>query len=115
MLRKQLIWGVLIVCAGVFFLLNREDLLDMAQLWRYWPFIVIAFGINNLIPPTTGKQVMDGAWQILFALWFLASFENWWGLTFRNSWPILIIVAGAGMVLQPVVIKYVDSNKEKAE
>jgi hypothetical protein len=36
-----------------------------------------------------------------------------WGLTFHNSWPILVIIAGICMLAQPVVIKYTADKEEK--
>ncbi|MGO4382014.1 LiaI-LiaF-like domain-containing protein [Pseudoduganella sp. RAF53_2] len=111
-MRRQLIWGILIVCVGVVFLMDRTDVVHVGQFWRYWPAVVLAFGINNMIPPTTGKLFMDGVWEVLFAVWFFCAFEHVYGLTFGNSWPILVIMAGISLVLQPIVIKYFDNKKE---
>jgi hypothetical protein len=111
-MRRQLIWGILIICIGVLFLMGRNDWVELSQMWRYWPVVVIAFGINSMIPPTTGKRFMDGVYEVAFGAWFFVSFEHLWGLSFRNSWPFLVIMAGVGLVLQPIVIKYFDQKKE---
>ncbi|WP_395407328.1 LiaI-LiaF-like domain-containing protein [Pseudoduganella sp. UC29_106] len=111
-MRRQMIWGILIICVGVVFLVGHNDWVELSRFWRYWPFVVIAFGINNMIPPTTGKRFMDGVFEISFALWFYVSFEHIWGLSFRNSWPFLVIMAGVSLVVQPIVIKYFDNKKE---
>lgn len=113
-LRRQVLWGVLLVTLGVAYLLNRDDPETVGQLWHYWPFVLIAFGIANMVPPTNGKLFVDGLSQVLFGAWFFISFEGLWGLSFRNSWPLLIIVVGAGMVLQPLAVRWFDDNKEKA-
>ena len=109
--RRQLLWGLIVIAVGVLFLTDIA-LPPIGQFWRYWPFLVMAFGAVKLIPPTAPKHVLDDLCQIAFAGWFYVSFEHLWGLNFHNSWPILVIVAGISMLLQPLVIKYT-ANKEE--
>jgi len=111
--RKQILWGLLIVAAGVAFLMNREDMLEVSMLWTYWPVILLIFGLNNMILPADGKQFMDGLGQVAFAAWFYAANERLWGLTFFNSWPILVVVAGVCLVLQPLANKFFDSKSKE--
>ena len=92
------------------YLLQRDDPAAVGELWRYWPLVLIAFGINSMLPPTHGRRFVDGLSQALFGAWFFATYEGIWGLTFRNSWPLLIIVVGLGLVLQPLAARYVDRN-----
>ncbi len=114
-LRRQVIWGLTLVAFGVAYLVNRDDHEAVATLWQYWPLVLIAFGIGNMLPPTHGRQFVDGLSQVLFGAWFFIVFEGWWGLTFGNSWPLLIIVAGAGMVLQPLAVRFFNAKSgEKA-
>ena len=110
--RQQFIWGILIICLGVSFLISQNDWVALGQIWRYWPAILAAFGINNLIPPTSGRRFVEGLSMIATAGWFYAASERMWGLTFGNSWPIVVIIGGAGMVLTPLMVKYFDKNKE---
>lgn len=122
-LRTQMLWGVTLVAFGVAYLVQRDDPDAVADLWHYWPFVLIAFGLNCMIPPTHGKRVVDGLSQVLFGAWFYVTYEGMWGLTFQNSWPLLIIVVGLGMVLQPLAVRWLGTrhdtpedpqNKEKA-
>jgi hypothetical protein len=113
--RHQMIVGVTLVALGVAYLANRDDPETVATLWHYWPFVLAAFGIANMLPPTHGKQFVDGLSQVLFAAWFYVNFEGLWGMSFGNSWPLLIIVVGAGMVLQPIAARYLGTPaKEEA-
>lgn len=112
-LRQQVIWGLVLVAFGLAYLVNRHDDAAVIGLWRYWPLVLIAFGIGNMLPPTGGRRFVDGLSQVLFGAWFFATFEGLWGLTFGNSWPLLIIVAGAGMVLQPLAARYLDAEPDE--
>ena len=114
-MRRQIVWGLTLVAYGVAYLAHRDDPDALRELWHYWPFALIAFGIAGMIPPTTGKQFADGLSQVLFGAWFYATFEGLWGLSFHNSWPLLIIVAGAGMVLQPIAARFFDTAHQKEE
>ena len=114
-LRRQVLWGLTLVAFGVAYLVNRNDHEAVMGLWTYWPLVLIAFGLGNMLPPVDGRRFVDGLSQVLFGAWFYATYEGLWGLTFRNSWPLLIIVAGAGMVLQPLATRYFERKQgEKA-
>jgi hypothetical protein len=109
--RSLLLWGLIAIAVGVLFLTDY-DVPPLGQLWRYWPFLFMVFGAIKLIPPTAPKHVVDGLSQIAFAGWFYVSFEHLWGLSFQNSWPILVIIGGISMVLRPFVIKYTAKKEE---
>jgi hypothetical protein len=104
--RRQVIWGLALIAFGLAYLLQRDDDAAVAGLWQYWPWVLVAFGLNNMLPPTDGRRFVDGLSQVLFGAWFWVVMAGWWGLTFSNSWPLLVIVAGLGMVLQPLANRY---------
>ncbi|AVR96391.1 LiaF transmembrane domain-containing protein [Pseudoduganella armeniaca] len=111
--RRQVIWGLTLVVFGVAYLLQRDDDAAVARLWQYWPWVLVAFGANSMLPPTDGRRFVDGLSQVLFGAWFWVTWEGWWGLTFSNSWPLLIIVAGLGMALQPLANRYFPRRHEE--
>lgn len=112
--RHQMVWGAVIIAAGVAFLLDRTGRLEIGHLWRYWPVLVAIAGLSNLVPPTTTKLVLSGLSSIAFAAWFFVSMERLWGLGFHNSWPILIIMWGVKVALKPVLVKYLDKHEQGA-
>jgi hypothetical protein len=110
--RKQLTWGIILTGVGVAFLLDRSGALHWGTAWRYWPLLLVVAGISNLVPPTNVKLVLDGLSYVFFGAWFYCAFEHIWGLTFGNSWPLLLIMWGVTLVLKPVLHNYFESNKE---
>lgn len=116
--REQLVWGIVLIAVGVVFLLDRFDMLDLdidldiAHIWHYWPWLVAAFGISKLIPPTTPRRFLRGLWQVFFAAWWYVSFEHVWGVTFADTWPALLIAWGVGIVLRPAVERQFISHQE---
>lgn len=112
--RGQLVWGAVLIVGGVLLLLDQLNIVDvdLFRLWTWWPALVAVFGAVKLVPPTTTRQVMNGLWLICFALWWTVSYDGIWGLSFWNSWPFLVIVMGAGLVLEPLLSRFLTSKKE---
>ncbi|MEC5163172.1 MULTISPECIES: LiaF transmembrane domain-containing protein [unclassified Janthinobacterium] len=106
--RKQLLGGAALIGVGTLFLLDRLDLLELElrQLWHYWPLILVALGVNKLLPPTSPRHILGGLWLIYFAAWYYISFEQMWGMSFGVTWPFLLIGWGVGLVLEPLLNRH---------
>lgn len=111
--RKQIMWGLVLIALGVIFLLDRMDIVVADTLWHYWPLLLVVAGINQTIGYPSARQFRSGLWTIFTGLWLFAVFENLFGLTFRNSWPLFLLMGGALMVLTPVFNRRFPQSKEK--
>jgi hypothetical protein len=115
--RKQLMWGLVLVIVGVTFALDQMDLIDIDGLWHYWPLLIVISGINKMIGYPTAKHFSSGLWMVFIGLWLFAVLDHLFGLTFRNSWPFLIIACGVSMIIEPIIKKrfpsYEESRNEK--
>lgn len=103
--RTQLLWGLFLIGVGALYLLDRLDMTDLYTVWQYWPVFVAISGINKLLPGTTSKRIVSGLFEIFFAAWFYVAYQELWGLTLFNSWPLLIIAFGAGMMIEPLLFR----------
>jgi hypothetical protein len=92
--RKRLLWGMILIGAGCLFLLDRMDIYEVDEIWRYWPALIALAGLVEILSATCIKHVTHGFLNIVIGCWLYASIENLWGLTFGNSWPILMIAFG---------------------
>ena len=101
--RKQLMWGLLLVGLGGALLLDQLELVDIYDLWHYWPLILVVIGINKMIGYPTAADFTSGLWTMFIGLWLFANFEHMFGMTFRNSWPYLIIAWGITLILKPFI------------
>jgi len=109
-------WGVLLVVLGGVLLLDQMHILDVDELWHYWPLLMVAVGVNKMIGYPTARDFTSGLWIAFVGAWLFAVFEGLFGLTFYNSWPVFIIVSGITMVMEPLVarrLKSRESNNEK--
>lgn len=111
--RKQMMWGLVLIVVGVVVLLDRFDVLDIHDIWHYWPLLLVVAGINQTIGYPSAKEFTNGLWTVFTGLWLFAVFEGFLGLTFRNSWPLFILMWGVQLVLRPVIARRFPSAKEK--
>lgn len=112
--RRQLVWGVLLIALGIAFLLDRLDLFEVDELWHYWPLILVVIGVNKMIGFPTARHFTSGLWLVLVGVWLFATFENLFGLTLNNSWPILIIGWGVTLILEPAIQRRFAPNQESS-
>lgn len=114
--RRQVIWGLLLMLFGLVLLLDQLDMFDVTRLWHYWPLLLVVLGLNRMIGSPNARDFTSGLWMTFIGLWLFAVFEELFGLTFYNSWPVFIIVSGITMVLEPVIARRLQNreiNNEK--
>jgi hypothetical protein len=90
--------GLLLLTIGTLFLLENLDVIYFDHLSSYWPVIVIAFGVMKLLDAENMDRRADGFWWIYVGVWLLVSTTHFLGLSFHNSWPLLIIGWGISML-----------------
>jgi len=99
-------FGLVLVLFGSALLLERLDVIDLYGLrgyWRYWPFLFMAWGLYRIISAESPRRVGGGVSTMLFGLWFLVSTWHWNGLDWSNSWPLVFVAIGAGMVTRGIL------------
>lgn len=104
--RVGLVWGALIVAAGVALLLDHMGFIYIGSLFRFWPMILIFFGIGHLF--TNSSR----AWGAILLVTGVVLQLNNLGIThlrFADMWPIAIIAVGLllmwGAMKPPIVLK----------
>ena len=98
--RPAIMTGVLLIGIGVLFLLDRLGFADFDRVvHNWWPLIVIALGLRKAL----GRNPWGGIWLMAIGTWLELTTLHAFGLTFNSSWPLLLIVLGAGMILRTVI------------
>ncbi len=91
-----LVSGLVLIVVGSIFLL--ADFHGLVRVW--WPMILVLIGVPKLFRRDT---LWSGLWLVTIGAWCQAVRLNLFDLTFGNSWPLLLIVFGAGIALRAVV------------
>lgn len=93
--RRSIIWGVFLIVLGALLLLERFGHLHIPA-GSLWPMILFVVGIAELAEQRYGAAVLF----MLLAFVFLACTLGLFGMTYEKSWPLLMVVAGTGMVVR---------------
>ena len=99
MVYFSLVFGLLIICAGVLFLLGNLGIINPNDYFRLWPVLLIVLGLIQFVQPhrrfgyiLASILVIVGTVMVLNRLYIIH-------LSFRDYWPLILIVAGIMMVL----------------
>ena len=56
-------------------------------------------------------EELEGEVETLLGLWMWASVEGWYGLSWRNSWPLALAAIGTGMVAKSLLTPVFHEDK----
>jgi hypothetical protein len=91
-------FGVVLIILGSVFLLEELGFMVVGHLIdTWWPMLLVILGISKM---AWQRTVSAGGWLVFVGLWLQAIQLSLFGLTFSNSWPVFLIVAGAVMIVQ---------------
>jgi hypothetical protein len=101
--RPSFIWPILLVVVGGIFLLSNLGLFGSAQwgsLWRLWPVILIAIGLDSLF---RRNEIAGPVFMIVLGSIFLMSslgLIGWesWDMLWR-LWPVLLVAVGIEILI----------------
>jgi len=95
--------GLILITIGSVFLLERFGWLSIHHLWKYWPFVFIAMGISRFASPVSPERIGNGVMFMLMGLAFLAINNGWRDFDWHNSWSLILVAVGAGIVTRALL------------
>jgi hypothetical protein len=106
---KRAFWGLFLIALGVGFLFDRYGLADLPSIGRLWPAVFFVIGMGQLIEGRVGSFVTS----VLMGVWFFACNEGWWDFTYMNSWGLILVAIGLGMVIR--VLSGEDARRQRVQ
>lgn len=99
--RRERHWmtGLILISVGALFLIDRLGLIEAGTLHHYWPALIGLVGLGRLISGRHAEQRAWGGFLVFLALWLYASMEHLWDLSFRTSWPLILIAVGVTHII----------------
>lgn len=91
--------GLGLVAFGVVMYLAKTDYMSWADIWKVWPMWMTFGGIGKLVAHPSRRDTAGGFTMLGLSVVFFACNYGWWGLTWRNSWPLAIVAVGISMVI----------------
>ena len=101
--RGSLVAGILLLAVGLAFLLDNFDVIYIGEpVSHFWPLIIVALGLVRIFQAESSSERRKGFGWVFFGLWLLVSVLHMFGLTFHNSWPLLLIGFGINAIWKSV-------------
>ncbi len=101
-LSAQLVFGCLVAVLGVLFTLDNLNILESEPILRWWPVLLVMFGLSRLSGLGTRPQTLAGALITATGLWLLLANLDVLRFGFWDLWPLGLVFAGAWLVLRGV-------------
>lgn len=99
-ITPRLVFGVVLMAAGVLFTLDNFGILRAEDWLRFWPLGLVAIGVSRLqSASSTNAQLVAGIW-IVAGLGLLADSLGW--IPEGGFWPLVMIAVGGYLVFQGV-------------
>ncbi|BEV71719.1 hypothetical protein THUN1379_12010 [Paludibacterium sp. THUN1379] len=95
-----LLSGLSLILLGVLLALANLGTVAPQSVWQILPILI---GLSGLVRVVTARRFFPGAkglLRIALAIWLYACIGHYWGLTFHNSWPVLLILFGCRVTLR---------------
>ena len=93
---RALIWGLFLIALGGAFLLEQFGMVTMPVAGLVGPAALMVVALTHFLARRPGSGVMF----TLIAAWLVAVNLGWTGMTYRNSWGLLLVAVGAGIVVR---------------
>src|SRR5262249_29928783 len=91
---RGLIFGGLVVLAGVTLLLDQMNLIDANRVFRFWPLLLVVWGISTLLTCQGSGRRFWGGFLILAGAALQLQELGYQRVRIETLWPLFIIAVG---------------------
>src|SRR5262245_41839290 len=93
---RSLVWGIFLMVLGSAFVLDRAGVIELPNIGELWPLVFGVIAIGHIL----GGRYASALMFLVLGAWFFAVEFEWYGLTYRNSWPVVLVAVGASIVVR---------------
>ena len=97
-LSGRLVFGAVILTLGVLWTAENLGLLDADSVLRFWPALLVVFGLLRVTGTFGTRQRVGGALFMFIGGWMLARELGWVHFSVFRLWPVFLIAAGVSIV-----------------
>lgn len=94
----RVIVGLVVICAGILFLLENLGVTIRINLWDFWPVALILIGLNHTLRHNETRNGFSGAICIIVGVLFLLNNLDIIVFNIGTFWPIIIIIFGISII-----------------
>lgn len=93
-LDTRIIIALFIIIAGVALLMENMGFINNIHIWEWWPVILIAMGVGQLLNSGRTGQSVGGFILLFIGLVFLGNNLDIFFLEWSVIWPVFLIILG---------------------
>jgi hypothetical protein len=94
----QVLFGLLVIVAGVLFTLDNLGVVDAEQYLQYWPSALVGIGLLKLWHAREGQGWVGGFMLVLLGGWMLLERVVAIRISLHDLWPLLFVFLGGYLV-----------------
>lgn len=94
----RVVLGLLMMTFGALWTLDNMGVVNSGPILRWWPSIVLLYGLMKLLGIGTCRNFVAGALGTLFGGWLLAEQLDLIHMSFFMLWPLVFVVIGIGLI-----------------
>jgi hypothetical protein len=102
--RGRVLFGLMVMLVGAFFLADRFDWWGVRVHVPLWPWVLLVLGVARWSASADGRRPLSrtALWFIAIGVWGLITEYHLFGLGYRRGWPLLVLIAGVFIVWRAV-------------
>jgi predicted membrane protein len=94
----QVVLGLIIVVIGVLFTLDNMDIIYAHEYLRYWPVLIVIYGIAKMAQPRSAPGRFAGIIFTLIGLALLSDKLDLLSFRLWDFWPLVIVLIGLSLI-----------------
>ena len=110
--RDALVWGLILIALGVTFLLTNSGVWPNDTLRHWWPMFVVISGLGSLVAARGPRGVGGAVMTTAIGGWLLVAANDWYGLGWSRSWPLVFVAVGLGSLTEAIVARFWRESEE---
>ena len=104
-LTPQLLFGLLVIGAGVLFTLDNLGFVHAEDFVRFWPLCLLAIGGLKLWQARHGSGTVAGVFFLILGTWLLLEELTVFRIHFNDLWPLILVFLGSYLVWQGLSVR----------
>ncbi len=94
----KVFFGIAIIAVGIILFLDNMGFGLRVNIFDFWPLILVAIGLNQLIQPQEARQPVSGSIFLFLGVYFLLDKFLYLPFDLGDLWPLIIIFVGFSML-----------------
>jgi hypothetical protein len=96
----RLVFGVLLLSLGVLWTADNLGLMDASQVVRWWPALLLAFGVSRIVGWGCERNVLIGVLASVLATLMLLHEVGWVHAGLGLIWPLALVALGVQILMR---------------